>query len=106
MLTAGVLPLLCNQQDPELQRLAEALPTTVLSNRADSTTRKYLGSLQEMETVGRGVPVFPVQEICLALYLQHLGESVELHGAAEEAGHALAWLHQVAGLPLVGGMYH
>ena len=34
-------------------------------------------------------------------YLQHLGESVESRAAAEEAVHALAWLHRVAGLPSV-----
>ena len=41
-------------------------------------------------------------DIHLALYLQHLGESVESRAAAEEAVHALTWLHQVAGLPSVG----
>ena len=57
--------------------------------------------------MGRGVPVVPLQEINLALYLQHLGgESVELQAVTEEAVHTLAWLHQVAGLPLVEGMHH
>ena len=31
-------------QDPELIRLADAFPQTVLKARADSTTRKYLGA--------------------------------------------------------------
>ena len=97
--------MLRNLEDPELQRLAEALPTTVLSSRADSTTKKYLGAFKRWKLwaeARQGVPVFPVQDIHLALYLQHLGESVESRAAAEEAVHALAWLHQVAGLPSVG----
>ena len=105
VLTAGVWPVLRNLEDPELQRLAEALPTTVLSSRADSTTKKYLGAFKRWKLwaeARQGVPVFLVQDIHLALYLQHLGESVESRAAAEEAVHALAWLHQVAGLPSVG----
>ena len=105
VLTAGVLPVLRNLEDPELQRLAEALPTTVLSSRANSTTNKYLGAFKRWKLwaeARQGAPVFPVQDIHLALYLQHLGESVESRAAAEEAVHALTWLHQVAGLPSVG----
>eukprot|EP00731_Ephydatia_muelleri_P033190 Em0026g10a len=104
-MAAGVWPVLRNLEDPELQRLAEALPTTVLSSTADSTTKKYLGAFKRWKLwaeARQGVPVFPVQDIHLALYLQHLGESVESRAAAEEAVHALAWLHQVAGLPSVG----
>ena len=70
VLTAGVWPLLRDLEDPELWRLAEALPTTVLSIRADSTTRKYLGAFKRWKLwaeARQGVPVFPVQEIHLAL---------------------------------------
>ena len=42
VLAAVVWPLLHNLEDPELQWLAEVLPTTVLSGKADSTTKKYL----------------------------------------------------------------
>jgi hypothetical protein len=51
-------------------RHAEVLPTTVLSSRADSTTRKYLGAFKRWKLwaeARQGVPVFPVQEIHLAL---------------------------------------
>ena len=44
--TSGVWPLLSNLEDHELRRLAQALPATVLSSRADSTTKKYLGAYQ------------------------------------------------------------
>ena len=42
------------------------------------------------------------QDIHLALYLQHLGESVESKSAVEEAVYALDWLHGVAGLGPLG----
>ena len=43
---AGVWPLLKDLEDPELRRLAQSLPATVLRSRADSTTKKYLGAYQ------------------------------------------------------------
>lgn len=46
-----------------------------------------------------GVTVFPVDTIHLALYLQYLGNSTGLRAAVEEAVYALAWIHQVTGLP-------
>ena len=38
--SSGVWPLLSNLEDPELRRLAKALPATVLRCKADSTTKK------------------------------------------------------------------
>ena len=99
---AGVWPLLKDLEDPELRRLAQSLPATVLRSRADSTTKKYLGAYQRWKTwaeARREVPAFPVKDIHLALYLQHLSES---RAAVEEAVHALSWLHEVAGLESVG----
>ena len=78
--TSGVWPLLSNLEDPELRRLAQALPATVLRSRADSTTKKYLGAYQRWKTwadARQGVPSFPVQELHLVLYMQHLSESRE-----------------------------
>ena len=104
--SSGVWPLLSNLEDPELRRLAKALPATVLRCKADSTTKKYLGAFQRWKTwaeARRGVPSFPVQEIHLVLYLQHLSESVQSKSAVEEAVHAVSWLHQMAGLPSIAG---
>ena len=59
---AGVWPLLKDLEDPELQRLAQSLPATVLRSRADSTTKKYLGAYQRWKTwaeARREVPAFP-----------------------------------------------
>ena len=104
--TSGVWPLVSNLEDPELRRLAKALPATVLKCKADSTTKKYLGAFQRWKTLAearRGVPSFPVQDIHLVLYLQHLSESIQPKSAVEEAVHAVSWLHQMAGYhPLRG----
>ncbi|KAL5506358.1 hypothetical protein EMCRGX_G007980 [Ephydatia muelleri] len=71
-------PLLGNLEDPELMRLAQTLPATVLRSRADSTTKKYLGAFQRWKIwadARQGVPSFPVPELHLVLYMQHLSES-------------------------------
>ena len=52
---AGVWPLLEDLEDPELRRLAQSLPATVLRSRADSMHDKEIpGSLSEVEDMGRG----------------------------------------------------
>ena len=94
-----------NLEDPELLHLAAGLPATILRSRADGSTRKYLGAYQRWKRwadARQGVPGFPVQEIHLALYITHLSESTGSKAAIEEAVHALAWMHRVAGLPSVG----
>eukprot|EP00731_Ephydatia_muelleri_P006495 Em0003g743a len=48
--SSGVWPLLSNLEDPELGRLAKALPATVLKCKADSATKKYLGAFQRWKT--------------------------------------------------------
>ena len=48
LMTAGVWSQLETSESPELQRLAAATRATVVSSRADSTTKKY------MEGVGQG----------------------------------------------------
>ena len=107
VMSVGVWPLLKDLEDPELRRLAQSLPATVLRSRADSTSKKYLRAYQRWKTWAEArheVPAFPVQAVHLALYLQHLSESVQPKTAAEEAVHALSWLHEVAGLESVGSM--
>ena len=93
VIRSGAWPLLSNQEDPELRRLAKALPTKVLRSKADNTTKKYLGAYQHWKTwadARQGVPSFPVQELHLVLYMQHISESTESKAAIEEAVHALS----------------
>ena len=104
--SAGAWPLLGNLEDPELRRLAQSLPATVLRSRSDSTTKKYLGAFQRWKTwaeARQGVLSFPVHELHLVLYMQHLSESTESKAAVEEAVHALSWLHGLAGLQPFSG---
>ena len=93
--TSGAWPLLSNLEDPKLRRLAKALPAMVLRSKADSTTKTYLGAYQRWKTwadARQGVPSFPVQELHLVLYIQHLSESTESKAAVEEAVHAIGWV--------------
>ena len=86
VMSAGVWPLLKDLEDPELRHLAQSLPATVLKSRADSTSKKYLGAYQRWKTWAEArheVPAFPVQAVHLALYLQHLSESVQSKAAVD-----------------------
>ena len=44
------------------------------------------------------MPVIPAKDYHVALYLQHIGDTVGSKAAAEEACNALAWVHSAAGL--------
>ena len=97
----GVWTVLDTLKDPELQRLAHALPRTVLASRADSTTTKYLYSFRRWKLwaeAKEGINVFPAQDMQFALYLQHLAESTASKAAVEEAVNAISWAHQLAGM--------
>ena len=50
------------------------------------------------------MPSFPVKEVHLVLYMQHLSESIGSKAAVEEAVHALSWLHGLAWLQRLGGL--
>ena len=65
-------------RDPTLQELAGKLPNTVLHSRADSTTKKYLGAFRRWKSwaIQHQLPVLPAKETHVALYLQHIGETV------------------------------
>ncbi|KAL5473470.1 hypothetical protein EMCRGX_G027959 [Ephydatia muelleri] len=88
-------------EKPELQQLAAGLPDVVLSGRADSTTKKYLGAFQRWKVWAESmeiVPSFPVKGMHLALYMQHLSTAKHSRSAVEEVVHALAWMHKMAGI--------
>ena len=99
VLTTGAWISMQGAEDPEIRRLAKALPDTLLQSRASSTTAKYLRAYerwnrwaaQRAETVA-----YPVNEVHFALYLQHVGESSQSKSAAEEAVNAISWVQQLA----------
>ena len=101
-MAVGVWESLSELKDPELRRLASLLPDTVLHSRASSTSAKYLYAFERWRQWAeprREVSVYPVQEVHFALYLQHLGETVQSKAAVEEATNAIGWVHQLSGLP-------
>ena len=96
----GSWAILEDLKDPDLRQLAEALPGTVLQSRADSMTKKYLGTYKRWKqwVTEYKLPVFPATEHHIVLYLQHLAETTKSKAAAEEAVYALAWAHNMAGI--------
>ena len=96
----GSWMLLNDLKDPELKILASKLPSTILHSRADSTTKKYLGPFRRWKTwaTSHSLASIPAKPHEVALYLQHVAEETRSKSAAEEACHALAWVHSTAGL--------
>ena len=94
--------MLCTStKDPELVRLAKNIEATVLSSRAATTTKKYTYAFlrwKEWATT-KELASFPVNEVNLSLYLQHIGETSGSKAAVETAVHATAWSHELAGIP-------
>ena len=78
--------------------MAKKLPTTVLQSRALSSCKKYVGGFRRWKAweEEHSLTVFPANEHCVALYLQHLGEKLESKSAVEEAVSALNWVHSLA----------
>ena len=97
ILTSGVWSQLETCQSPELQRLAAATQATVISSRADATTKKYWAAFRRWKEWARfhDLPVFPVKEAHLMLYMQSVGEHTKSKSAVEEAYNAIAWAHRV-----------
>lgn len=105
VLSEGIWTVFEELQDPELSRLARALPRTVMQSRADSTKRKYVYAFQRWKSWAADkaeVQVFPIKAAHLALYLQHLSETTQSKAAVEEAVNAANWMHELAGIPIVG----
>ena len=101
VLKGGVWQLLQDVSDPELKKLADALPTTVLHGQATSSTKKYLGAFRRWKTWAsqHALPVFPAQghhiaSIC-SICRTVIGIKTQL---AEESVNALGWIHGLAGV--------
>ena len=76
--------------DPELKKLAEGLPSTVVSSRADSTVAKYLRAFQRWKNWvachATEIAVYPVKEAHFALYLQYLAETSKSKATVRDGG--------------------
>ena len=73
MLDKGAWNLLKELDDPELKSLAEELPVTVMSSRAN----KYLRAFRRWKDWANNhkLPIIPVTANHIALYLQHLAKT-------------------------------
>lgn len=87
-------------KDPDLRRLADELPNTILHSRADSTTKKYLYAFRIWKSWWSqySFNYLPAQAHHIAVYLQYLADSTCSKATVEEACNALAWIHSCAGL--------
>ena len=96
----GEWSLLRELDDPDLIRLANQLPDTLLRSRACSSAKKYVGAFKRWKSwaTSHHLTSFPAQTHYVALYLQHLAEQTNSKSAAEEAVNALAWVHGLAGI--------
>ena len=69
----------------------------MLSGRADSTTKKYLGAFQRWKVWAESMEIVPSFSVKV-LYMQHLSTSKHSRSAVEEVVHALVWVHKMAGI--------
>ena len=56
VMTVGPWSILNELKDANLQRLAEALPKSLLQSTAIATTRKYLGGIQALKDMDSQSP--------------------------------------------------
>ena len=95
-----VWPFVDDVDDLDLAELAIQLPTTMPRSRTDSSTKKYVGSYQRWRIcfISHKLPAFPASASHVALYIQCLGNQLQSKPPVEETIHALAWVHNMAGL--------
>ena len=84
----------------DFRRLAEALPSSVCIVGQHQLLKSIWG-LQAWKTwaANHKLPVFPVEAVHIALYLQHLVETKCSISAVVEAVNGLAWEYSMAGIP-------
>ena len=78
------------------------VPRTLLQSRTKSTVQKYTRSFDRWKKWAAQYPEiskFPALPAHVALYLQHLLETSEAKTAVDDAVNALAWAHELGGLP-------
>ena len=102
IVAVGVMQELGNIRKPRLQELAAGVPHTLQLSRAESTVQKYTRYFDRWKKWTAQYPKiseFPAQPAHVALYLQHLLETSVAKTAVDDAVNALAWAHELGGLP-------
>ena len=79
---------------------AESLLLIAISSRANSTVRKYQAAFTRWKkfTIEKGFVILPSNPLQFVVYLEHVMKSTGSKSAVEEAGNALAWVYNIAGL--------
>ena len=90
--SSGVWSSLSSCRDPSLQELAYKLPSTVLVSKAPGTIDSYSRAFarwKEFAAAKEEIEVFPSQTELVALYLQHLLDSMQSHSVVDSAIYAI-----------------
>lgn len=85
-------------QDPKLSQLVARLPCAVTASWVESTTKKYMGTIEWWSkwASDKGLETFPVIAEQFVLYLQHVGEKTKSKATVEEAVNAISWKQRIA----------
>lgn len=90
-------------QDPSLLKLAETLPNYCLKSKAENTVKKYRYAFKNFskwcKTFKPTIDHLPASDVHVALYLAYLANTFDSSSNIEEATHAIAWAHDMAGFP-------
>ena len=101
VLQSGIWDDLTGVSSPHLQSLVGELQDAVLSAKAASTTRKYMGAFNRWKRWAIQFPEikpFPASPLHISLYIADLKKSASSKSTIEAAVYGLRWAHQVAGL--------
>lgn len=98
--SAGLWSDLPSIEDPELQQLAQSLPSLVLQGKAVSTVKKYSGAYNRWRRWASTKPeiksTLPPLPLHICLYLSFLAQTAKTSAPVVEAVSALSWVNQIA----------
>ena len=87
-------------EDPELQEVAQLLPTIVLKSRAPVTVKKYSGTFLRWKSWATQKydrqACLLAKLLHVALYLTYLIQKSSTSAPIEEASNTISWAHQLA----------
>ena len=88
-------------EDPSLQGLASRLQRSVLSARAPSTTNMYHQAFRKWKDFALSklkASFLPANPVHVAVYLQHVLESMSSCSCVDATFSGIKWAHELAGM--------